>query len=702
MPKTPKRKSAAVMFTDIAGYTEAMSKSEQKALEMLRRKRKIIRPLIDEHKGVYVKEIGDGTLSYFESGYDASKCAVQLQKGLKDDTELNLRVGIHIGDIVFEDDDVYGEGVNVASRLESMAPVGGVFVSNHVYDELINKEDFECVSLGLQSLKGLGRLIEVYALVDEDLIAPDPKNYQEDQVQVHSDDEVPSVAIIPFRNKGKEEEEFYAYGICSELISDVSSAGLIRVASLEKILELGELSSSEKAERLNVRYTTTGMLWKMGDMFQLSIELYDNKDSKVVWSDQWQENWDSLPNIKANLSAGLLKALNREKSFEDKASEVHTEAYTYYLKAKYKFDNFSNKSDIRVAQGLLEKCISLDNNLLEAKLLMGRTYFSTYNDKKAKEFLYNVIEEGEKNHNYKIVANALMELGHNYVMGRDFQNGIDCFNRSIEFSNKINDKGCIAQSISHLAWVNVYAGIDSHVKAIEMFEKGKLLFEELEDDSALVGSNVDLGYCYLELKGQVDKSLGYFKCANEISKKNNHKNIGLILGDLGIGLYYTFVGNYNKGDYYFKKSIENSIKTEIQGLNLLSSLSYAESLFLQSKFEESLIFFEKAHEIAIERNMILWIGGSIVGIAINKKLLGLKIDRDEVLQEIDKYYQKDNWYNYWYDYLQYLLFDDEKYLEMAHDRLNNISIKLNKKDRAKLLKCPWPKMIIAEWEKHHS
>ena len=83
-----------------------------------------------------------------------------------------------------------------------MAPVGGVFVSNHVYDELINKEDFEGVSLGLQSLKGLGRLIEVYALIDEDLIAPNPTDYQESQVQVHSDDEVPSVAIIPFDNKG--------------------------------------------------------------------------------------------------------------------------------------------------------------------------------------------------------------------------------------------------------------------------------------------------------------------------------------------------------------------------------------------------------------------------------------------------------------------------------------------------------------------
>ena len=91
------------MFTDISGYTEAMSKSEQKALEMLRRKRKIIRPLIDEHKGVYVKEIGDATLSYFESGYNASSCAKELKKQVKAE-DLDIRVGIHIGDIVFDED----------------------------------------------------------------------------------------------------------------------------------------------------------------------------------------------------------------------------------------------------------------------------------------------------------------------------------------------------------------------------------------------------------------------------------------------------------------------------------------------------------------------------------------------------------------------------------------------------------------------
>ena len=130
-----KRKSAAIMFTDIAGYTKTMSESEQKALEMLRKKRSIIKPLIDNHKGTYVKEIGHGTLSYCESGYNASACAKDLQKEIQDG-DLNVRIEIHIGDIVFDDNDLYGDGVNIASRKESLAPAGGILISKNVYDDL--------------------------------------------------------------------------------------------------------------------------------------------------------------------------------------------------------------------------------------------------------------------------------------------------------------------------------------------------------------------------------------------------------------------------------------------------------------------------------------------------------------------------------------------------------------------------------------
>ena len=135
-PDTPTRKLAAIMFTDIAGYTQSMSKSESNTLDLLDKKRSILNPLLKQHKGTFVKEIGDGTLTYFDSAINAASCAVKLQEQTYDDKDMNIRAGIHIGDIVFKDGDVFGDGVNVASRLESIATKGGVCVSKNVYDEL--------------------------------------------------------------------------------------------------------------------------------------------------------------------------------------------------------------------------------------------------------------------------------------------------------------------------------------------------------------------------------------------------------------------------------------------------------------------------------------------------------------------------------------------------------------------------------------
>ena len=173
----PTRKLAAIMFTDIAGFTQSMSKSESVTLDLLEQKRSIIKPLLDEHEGTFVKEIGDGTLSYFDSAINASTCAVKLQEKTYD-TDINIRVGIHIGDIVFKGDDVFGDGVNVAARLESIAPSGGVCVSKSVYDELLNKDKFDGIELGLQSLKGVGRLVEVFGLKGGKLNEPDPSKYK--------------------------------------------------------------------------------------------------------------------------------------------------------------------------------------------------------------------------------------------------------------------------------------------------------------------------------------------------------------------------------------------------------------------------------------------------------------------------------------------------------------------------------------------
>jgi len=388
MSSTTERKLAAIMFTDIAGYTAQMSKDEARAMELLKEKESILKPLLEEYKGTFVKSIGDGTLTYFESAVNAASCAVRLQELTYDQEDLNIRAGIHIGDIVFKDDDVFGDGVNISARLESMAPVGGVCVSKNVYDELMNQKGFEGVDLGLQSLKGVGRLVAVYGLKGSKLKEPDPHDYKENKVDVHEDDEVPSIAVIPFDNKGADEDVFYAYGVSADLISDISNAGMIRVSSLsdiEKIDNYKKLNANQLSSQLNVRYLVQGSLWKINDLFQLNVEVVDTKKDTIIWSDRWQEKWEDLTNIKNQLYSELTKILNRYSENRTLARSINVDAYKIYLESVYLFKNANTRDDVYQSIELSKKALSKDSNLLKALRHIIWSYMR-YEHRKSKDY----------------------------------------------------------------------------------------------------------------------------------------------------------------------------------------------------------------------------------------------------------------------------------------------------------------------------
>jgi class 3 adenylate cyclase/pimeloyl-ACP methyl ester carboxylesterase len=158
------RELAAIMFSDIAGYTLIMGHDEAKAIRALSEHRELLRSLIPKFNGRMLGEIGDGTLSSFHSATDAVNCARELQTALMDDSELRLRIGIHVGDVVFSNNNVVGDGVNVASRIHALAPPGGICVSDHVFDEIRNKPGMAATYLGEKKLKNVGHPIRVYTL----------------------------------------------------------------------------------------------------------------------------------------------------------------------------------------------------------------------------------------------------------------------------------------------------------------------------------------------------------------------------------------------------------------------------------------------------------------------------------------------------------------------------------------------------------
>jgi len=174
---TGKRQLAAIMFTDVVGYTAMMSKDEKKALAILEKVRETLKPLISQYHGKWLKEMGDGSLSSFHSASDAVICALAFQRALISETDFKIRIGIHVGEVVFTEDDVYGDGVNIASRIEPLAPPGGIYISGRVYEDIHNKPEMEAVFVGDRKLKNLNNPIKVYTLVGEGLPEPPDQSF---------------------------------------------------------------------------------------------------------------------------------------------------------------------------------------------------------------------------------------------------------------------------------------------------------------------------------------------------------------------------------------------------------------------------------------------------------------------------------------------------------------------------------------------
>jgi class 3 adenylate cyclase/tetratricopeptide (TPR) repeat protein len=736
MSKSPKfeRKLAAIMFTDIAGYTESMSYDENEAIAAVRKKRSVLQPLIKEYNGVFIKEIGDGTLSYFSSAVDASTCAVKLQEFTYDEDHLNIRIGLHIGDIVFDGQDVFGEGVNIASRLESLSPVGGVCVSKNVYDELENKKEFNGTSLGLQSLKGVGRLVEVYALKGDKLQEPDTVKYKETEIQKHSDDEVPSIAIIPFENKGAEEDVFYAFGISSDLISDVTSAGLIRVASLKDIEKQDYLSleNNELSKKLFVRYISQGTLWKMNNIFQLSIELYDTKDHKVVWSDRWQENWDNLSSIKGKLSDGLLKALDTKPKEEPKFDETNNEAYELYLKAQHIYSKRENTNDAEIARKILKESISLDGNLIPAKIALSSTFVDTGDYDMAMDISLSALNQAEQLGDKKGIGNSLNIIGTVHYYRGDYNKSLEYFGKWHDIKEQLGDKKGIGNSLNNIGLV--YWNLGNFEKSLEYNNRSLKIHKELDDKRGTASSFHNIGLVHLD-KGEIDKALDCYKKSLSIKEEISDKQ-GIASSFLNIGIVYFYKGRYDAALDYYNRSLV--IDKEIGDKHKIGmSLNNIGSVYLnKGEFDIALDYFIRSHEIYKDLRDKTMISLNLFNIGnaysskgkfeqakeyLERSIMILKeigaspndlIEKLIALHFVDKYssenYNKkeilkllsdDMSFDYTFNYTLYKLLEKKSYLKSAYSQIQDKVSAMSDKSKEKFINYPIPKIIIEEYNK---
>ena len=572
------RKLAAIMFTDIVGYTALSAKDETKALKLLDIQKQILNPIIEEFNGTLHKEMGDGLLFTFPTVTEAVKCGIKIQEQTKANDDLNLRIGIHEGEISLKDGDVLGDDVNVSSRIEPFSAVGGIAISGKVQQNISSLTEYETKYIGKPKLKGVSQKVEVYCITSHglpqtDLSKVSAKLEKKSNLTKYAliggvailvgilffvfqeeEETVPSIAIIPLENKGESKDEFYSYSISSDLISDVSGAGDIRVASLKDIekLDYKSLTNSEIAKKLYVRYISQGTLWKVDSIFQLSMELFDTKKNKIKWSKNWQQNWSELPSIKGGLSENILNNLEVEtKQDIIKSESENAEAYELYLKAKNIYEKRQNTDDIKLAQGLLNKAIELDKNLIAAHLILGDSYREVGDFDKAMDIYSSALTKAEKLGDKLWIGRSTRKFGYKFSDTKNFDKALEFYEKSYLIAKEIGDKQGMGLSLNSIGAMYSFQG--KYDKATEYYRRSLNIKEELGDQSGTGRVLMNIGLIYFN-KGDFEKTLEYYERSLGKFKGIDDKfGIGMLLNNIGI--FHQNQGNYNKALNYFKRSL---------------------------------------------------------------------------------------------------------------------------------------------------
>ncbi len=328
------RRLAAIMFTDIVGFTSLMGIDEDNAIKILDKNRKFHRSFVNKYHGEWLNEMGDGILASFSTPTDAVRCACEIQREAKK-AGIGLRIGIHQGEVIFENSVVLGDGVNVASRLQDLAEEGSVNISGAVYDDVKNKTGIKVEFIGKKSFKNIVEPIKVYKASCE-LSLP------EESRQEYSQDTRPSVAVLPFVNMSNDpEQEYFCDGITEDVLNDLTQLKDIRVVARTSSFAYKDKNQDIRdiGLRLSVETIVEGSVRKAGNQLRITAQLINVTDGFHLWSDRYDRELADVFAIQNEISKSIVESLKIELSSKDrhkieKTKTQNVKAYDHYIKGR--------------------------------------------------------------------------------------------------------------------------------------------------------------------------------------------------------------------------------------------------------------------------------------------------------------------------------------------------------------------------------
>ncbi len=341
------RRLAAILAADVAGYSRLMGEDEEGTLGALTAHlEELIEPCISEHRGRIVKTTGDGLLAEFASVVDAVRCAVALQEGMRERNEnvpekrrIAFRIGVNLGDVIVQDDDLFGDGVNVAARLEGLAKPGSVVVSGGVYEQVNNKLELRFDDLGPQHLKNIGEPVRALSIRASKESGPTPAQRRDEALP---EPEKPSIAVLPFDNISNDpEQEYFSDGITEDIITDLSMiSGLFVIARHSSFTYKGQpVTLKQVGRELGVRYVLEGSVRKAGNRLRITAQLIDSATDLHLWAERYDRDLEDVFAVQAEVARSVATALAialkpKEGERLGRPPTENIEAYDLYLRTR--------------------------------------------------------------------------------------------------------------------------------------------------------------------------------------------------------------------------------------------------------------------------------------------------------------------------------------------------------------------------------
>jgi adenylate cyclase len=420
------RRLAAIMFTDIVGYTAITQRDEARSMEILKRHNDLLRPVFQKHFGREVKTIGDAFLIEFGSALQALQCAIDAQETLSnynkdvpsEEMKLKIRIGIHLGDVIMREKDVFGDAVNIASRIQPLAEPGGICVSDQVYGQVRNKVPYELIKIEQVHLKNVSYPVDVYHVFLP--WEPRPK------VPVHAPEAegVPltrRLAILPLSNLTHDpQDDYLVEGMMEELIIGLSNVRDLRVIARSSVMKYKgtTMTVSQIAAELNVGSVVEGSIRKAGTKIRVAIQMIDGKSEEHMFANTYDRDIQDIFAVQTEIAKAVTKALKAkirsiEKERLEKKPTQSIDAYSIYLKGRFVLHKRTKESMEEASKYFLE-AIGLDDHyarayvgLADSYLLLGSYGYADAKEVygKAKEYISKALDLDEE------LAEAHVSLG---------------------------------------------------------------------------------------------------------------------------------------------------------------------------------------------------------------------------------------------------------------------------------------------------